>query len=90
MCVRVFVMQQIPDSNLLMLVVQADCDCSRQYPPITMEPNQVKYILSHCYTGPCCGVQYTGVLSHKNRIICFALTISLTQSHIMPRLNVTG
>ncbi|KAF3705110.1 Voltage-dependent calcium channel subunit alpha-2/delta-4 [Channa argus] len=40
-----FVVQQIPESNLLMLVVQADCDCSRQYPRITMEPKEVKYIL---------------------------------------------
>lgn len=48
MCVllfRMFVVQQIPDSNLLMLVVQADCDCSKQYSPITMEPKEVKYIL---------------------------------------------
>lgn len=47
MCLRfrMFVVQQIPESNLLMLVVQADCDCSRQYPPITMEPKEVKYIL---------------------------------------------
>ncbi|CAL8337835.1 unnamed protein product [Arctogadus glacialis] len=37
-CQKMFVVQQVPDSNLLMLVVQADCDCSRQYPPITMEP----------------------------------------------------
>lgn len=43
---RMFVVQQIPESNLLMLVVQADCDCSRQFPPITMEPKEVKYILS--------------------------------------------
>uniref|UniRef100_H3CQ56 Calcium voltage-gated channel auxiliary subunit alpha2delta 4 n=1 Tax=Tetraodon nigroviridis TaxID=99883 RepID=H3CQ56_TETNG len=42
-CQKVFVVQQIPDSNLLMLVVQADCDCSRQYPPITMEPREVKH-----------------------------------------------
>ncbi|XP_063761785.1 voltage-dependent calcium channel subunit alpha-2/delta-4 isoform X4 [Eleginops maclovinus] len=42
-CQKMFVVQQIPDSNLLMLVVQADCDCSRQYPPITMEPKEVKY-----------------------------------------------
>ncbi|XP_033470392.2 voltage-dependent calcium channel subunit alpha-2/delta-4 isoform X1 [Epinephelus lanceolatus] len=44
-CQKMFVVQQIPDSNLLMLVVQADCDCSRQYPPITMEPKEVRYIL---------------------------------------------
>ncbi|XP_075967769.1 voltage-dependent calcium channel subunit alpha-2/delta-4 isoform X3 [Anarhichas minor] len=45
-CQKMFVVQQIPESNLLMLVVQADCDCSRQYPPITMEPEEVKYIAS--------------------------------------------
>ncbi|KAF3859174.1 hypothetical protein F7725_021573 [Dissostichus mawsoni] len=39
-CQKMFVVQQIPDSNLLMLVVQADCDCSKQYPPITMEPKE--------------------------------------------------
>uniref|UniRef100_A0AAQ5Z7L7 Calcium voltage-gated channel auxiliary subunit alpha2delta 4 n=1 Tax=Amphiprion ocellaris TaxID=80972 RepID=A0AAQ5Z7L7_AMPOC len=44
-CQKMFVVQQIPDSNLLMLVVQADCDCSRQYSRITMEPKEVKYIL---------------------------------------------
>nr|XP_019947682.1 PREDICTED: voltage-dependent calcium channel subunit alpha-2/delta-4-like [Paralichthys olivaceus] len=42
-CQKMFVVHQIPDSNLLMLVVQADCDCSRQYSPITMEPKEVKY-----------------------------------------------
>ncbi|XP_055367095.1 voltage-dependent calcium channel subunit alpha-2/delta-4 isoform X3 [Betta splendens] len=42
-CQKMFVVQQIPESNLLMLVVQADCDCSRQHPPITMEPKEVKY-----------------------------------------------
>ncbi|CAG5927577.1 unnamed protein product [Menidia menidia] len=44
-CQKMFVVQQIPESNLLMLVVQADCDCSRQHPPITLEPKEVKYIL---------------------------------------------
>uniref|UniRef100_A0A8C9ZEG5 Calcium voltage-gated channel auxiliary subunit alpha2delta 4 n=1 Tax=Sander lucioperca TaxID=283035 RepID=A0A8C9ZEG5_SANLU len=39
-CQKMFVVQQIPESNLLMLVVQADCDCSRQYPPLTMEPKE--------------------------------------------------
>lgn len=42
-CQKMFVVQQIPESNLLMLVVQADCDCSKQFPPITMEPKEVKY-----------------------------------------------
>uniref|UniRef100_A0A3B5PYT3 Calcium channel, voltage-dependent, alpha 2/delta subunit 4a n=1 Tax=Xiphophorus maculatus TaxID=8083 RepID=A0A3B5PYT3_XIPMA len=42
-CQKMFVVQQIPESNLLMLVVQGDCDCSRQYPPITLEPKEVKY-----------------------------------------------
>ncbi|KTF95967.1 hypothetical protein cypCar_00025508 [Cyprinus carpio] len=42
---EMFVINQIPDSNLLLVVIQADCDCSRQYVPITMEPKEVKYIL---------------------------------------------
>uniref|UniRef100_A0A8C1QHT7 Calcium voltage-gated channel auxiliary subunit alpha2delta 4 n=1 Tax=Cyprinus carpio TaxID=7962 RepID=A0A8C1QHT7_CYPCA len=44
-CQKMFVINQIPDSNLLLVVIQADCDCSRQYVPITMEPKEVKYIL---------------------------------------------
>ncbi|XP_047431282.1 voltage-dependent calcium channel subunit alpha-2/delta-4 isoform X2 [Mugil cephalus] len=42
-CQKMFVVQQIPESNLLMLVVQADCDCSRHYSPITMAAEEVKY-----------------------------------------------
>lgn len=42
---RMFVLQQVANSNLVMLVVQADCDCSRQYSPITLTPREVKYIL---------------------------------------------
>ncbi|XP_016417523.1 voltage-dependent calcium channel subunit alpha-2/delta-4-like [Sinocyclocheilus rhinocerous] len=44
-CQKMFVLQQVPNSNLVMLVVQADCDCSRQYAPITLAPREVKYIL---------------------------------------------
>ncbi|XP_059401936.1 voltage-dependent calcium channel subunit alpha-2/delta-4-like isoform X1 [Carassius carassius] len=43
-CQKMFVLQQVPNSNLVMLVVQADCDCSRQYAPITLAPREVKYI----------------------------------------------
>ncbi|XP_041833562.1 voltage-dependent calcium channel subunit alpha-2/delta-4 isoform X2 [Melanotaenia boesemani] len=42
-CQKMFVVQQIPESNLLMLVVQGDCDCSRQHPPITLGAKEVKY-----------------------------------------------
>ncbi|XP_026864540.2 voltage-dependent calcium channel subunit alpha-2/delta-4 [Electrophorus electricus] len=42
-CQKAFVIQHIPESNLLLIVVQADCDCSRQYSSITMEPREVKY-----------------------------------------------
>ncbi|XP_072311306.1 voltage-dependent calcium channel subunit alpha-2/delta-4 isoform X2 [Eucyclogobius newberryi] len=45
-CQKMFVVQQIPDTNLLMLVVQADCDCSKQYPSITLARQEVKYISS--------------------------------------------
>ncbi|XP_058842409.1 voltage-dependent calcium channel subunit alpha-2/delta-4-like isoform X1 [Acipenser ruthenus] len=43
-CQKMFVVQQITNSNLLLLVTQADCDCSF-YPLITLEPHEVKYIL---------------------------------------------
>ncbi|XP_051979037.1 voltage-dependent calcium channel subunit alpha-2/delta-4 [Xyrauchen texanus] len=42
-CQKMFVLKQVPNSNLVMLVVQADCDCSRQYAPITLMPKEVKY-----------------------------------------------
>lgn len=45
LCCRMFVLQQVVNSNLVMLVVQADCDCSRHYAPITLTPKEVKYIL---------------------------------------------
>lgn len=99
MCVRVFVVQQIPDSNLLMLVVQADCDCSRQYPPITMEPKEVKYILSLYVLLDPAGVSSTQAfypmksednLFQKSQCVSSRHCSSLTPSHIMPRLNVTG
>ncbi|XP_048865382.1 voltage-dependent calcium channel subunit alpha-2/delta-4 isoform X2 [Brienomyrus brachyistius] len=45
-CHKMFVMQQIANSNLLMLVVQGECDCARRFPPITLEPKEVKYITS--------------------------------------------
>lgn len=44
-CFRMFVVQAIPDSNLVLVVTQADCDCSRQYGPILLEPKEIKYIL---------------------------------------------
>lgn len=123
LCVRMFVVQQIPDSNLLMLVVQADCDCSRQYPPITMDPKEVKYILS-CYIILAttmyrieyplfimiqdCKTRFRGQVEGWSQPPCWPLKTedhlfwtsqrassfqccsSLTPSHIMPQLNVTG
>uniref|UniRef100_A0A4W3K8X8 Calcium voltage-gated channel auxiliary subunit alpha2delta 4 n=1 Tax=Callorhinchus milii TaxID=7868 RepID=A0A4W3K8X8_CALMI len=43
-CQKMFVVQQIVNSNLLMLVSDANCDCS-MFPPVTLEPTEVKYIL---------------------------------------------
>lgn len=37
-------MQQIPSSNLLLLVTDLACDCSA-YSPILQEATEVKYIL---------------------------------------------
>ncbi|XP_030281073.1 voltage-dependent calcium channel subunit alpha-2/delta-4-like isoform X4 [Sparus aurata] len=42
-CQKMFVVQAIPDSNLVLVVTQADCDCSRQYGPILLEPKEIKY-----------------------------------------------
>ncbi|MEQ2220568.1 hypothetical protein ILYODFUR_006719 [Ilyodon furcidens] len=44
-CFRMFVVQQIPDSNLVLVVTQASCDCSRQFGPILLQPKEIKYIL---------------------------------------------
>ncbi|KAM3870199.1 voltage-dependent calcium channel subunit alpha-2/delta-4-like [Diretmus argenteus] len=41
-CQKMFVVQQVPDSNLVLVVTQADCDCSRQYGPILLEPKEIK------------------------------------------------
>ncbi|CAH7184504.1 Cacna2d4 [Phodopus roborovskii] len=43
-CQKTFVMQQIPSSNLLLLVTDNTCDCST-YSPILQEATEVKYIL---------------------------------------------
>lgn len=42
LCCRVFVVQQIPNSNLLFLVTDPTCDCSI-FPPVLQEATEVKY-----------------------------------------------
>ncbi|XP_069905373.1 voltage-dependent calcium channel subunit alpha-2/delta-4 isoform X2 [Oryctolagus cuniculus] len=44
-CQKVFVIQQIPNSNLLLLVTDSTCDCS-SFPPVLQEATEVKYIAS--------------------------------------------
>uniref|UniRef100_A0A3B3TLH2 Voltage-dependent calcium channel alpha-2/delta subunit conserved region domain-containing protein n=1 Tax=Poecilia latipinna TaxID=48699 RepID=A0A3B3TLH2_9TELE len=44
-CQKMFVVQQVPDSNLVLVVTQASCDCSRQFGPILLQPKEIKYIL---------------------------------------------
>lgn len=44
-----FVAQQIENSNLLLLVTEAYCDCSI-FPPVLLEPTEVKYILCRTLT----------------------------------------
>ncbi|KAG9339105.1 hypothetical protein JZ751_024136 [Albula glossodonta] len=39
-CQKMFVLQQIANSNLIMVVIQADCDCSRKYSAITLDPKE--------------------------------------------------
>ncbi|XP_041651919.1 voltage-dependent calcium channel subunit alpha-2/delta-4-like [Cheilinus undulatus] len=42
-CQKMFVVQAIPNSNLVFVVTQADCDCSRQYGPMLLAPKEIKY-----------------------------------------------
>ncbi|XP_051917258.1 voltage-dependent calcium channel subunit alpha-2/delta-4-like isoform X2 [Hippocampus zosterae] len=42
-CQKMFVVQRVPDSNLLVVVTEANCDCSRQYGAIPLEPKEIKY-----------------------------------------------
>ncbi|XP_037109060.1 voltage-dependent calcium channel subunit alpha-2/delta-4-like [Syngnathus acus] len=42
-CQKMFVVQRVPDSNLLVVVTEANCDCSRQYSPIPLEAKEIKY-----------------------------------------------
>ncbi|XP_045051365.2 voltage-dependent calcium channel subunit alpha-2/delta-4 isoform X2 [Desmodus rotundus] len=44
-CQKVFVMQQIPNSNLLLLVTDPACDCSI-FPQVLQEATEVKYNVS--------------------------------------------
>ncbi|KAK5863664.1 hypothetical protein PBY51_000677 [Eleginops maclovinus] len=41
-CIKSFVIQQIPSSNLFMVVVDNKCDCS-MFEPITMDPIEIMY-----------------------------------------------
>uniref|UniRef100_A0A8D0GVE2 Calcium voltage-gated channel auxiliary subunit alpha2delta 4 n=1 Tax=Sphenodon punctatus TaxID=8508 RepID=A0A8D0GVE2_SPHPU len=43
-CQKMFVVQRIANSNLLLLVTDAVCDCSI-FPPVLLQPKEVKYIL---------------------------------------------
>ncbi|XP_015419820.1 PREDICTED: voltage-dependent calcium channel subunit alpha-2/delta-4 isoform X2 [Myotis davidii] len=56
-CQKIFVMQQIPNSNLLLLVTDPTCDCSI-FPPVLQEATEVKYILLICHNvqGECPGL----------------------------------
>ncbi len=42
---RSFVIQQIPSSNLFMVVIDNTCDCS-DFGPVTMDPIEIMYILN--------------------------------------------
>lgn len=55
-------MQQIPNSNLLLLVTDPTCDCSI-FPPVLQEATEVKYILLICHN-----VQGEGRVSVQERL----------------------
>lgn len=69
---RSFVIQQIPSSNLFMVVVDNKCDCS-MFEPITMEPIEIMYILHRSKTG----IKITISLD------CVSLTVKYILFHLM-------
>ncbi|KAG2471196.1 CA2D4 protein, partial [Polypterus senegalus] len=46
-CQKMFVVQQIANSNLLMLITEAECDCSI-FPPVTLQAKESSVSLNHC------------------------------------------
>ncbi|XP_053574828.1 voltage-dependent calcium channel subunit alpha-2/delta-4 [Bombina bombina] len=44
-CQKMFVLQQVPNSNLLLLISDSACDCSI-FPPVSLQAKEVKYIAS--------------------------------------------
>uniref|UniRef100_A0A8C3ST92 Calcium voltage-gated channel auxiliary subunit alpha2delta 3 n=1 Tax=Chelydra serpentina TaxID=8475 RepID=A0A8C3ST92_CHESE len=46
-CFKSFVIQQIPSSNLFMVVVDNECNCESIL-PITMEPIEIRSLLNYC------------------------------------------
>ncbi|XP_019713231.1 voltage-dependent calcium channel subunit alpha-2/delta-4-like isoform X2 [Hippocampus comes] len=80
-CQKMFVVQQVPDSNLLVVVTEANCDCSRQYGAIPLEPKEIKYILlPNALAAP-----PSGRLPQSD-----SAAFSLTTSNITPRSSATG
>ncbi|XP_049430902.1 voltage-dependent calcium channel subunit alpha-2/delta-4-like [Epinephelus fuscoguttatus] len=75
-CQKMFVVQQIPDSNLVLVVTQADCDCSRQYGPIPLDPREIKYIL------------HLLMVNRGSSAPCWRHTILVTAAGTAPHHNV--
>ncbi len=78
---RTFVIQQIPSSNLFMVVVENTCDCSSA-PPVTMEPIEIIYILFINQLKPL-------LVEREVKAWVFVWLSALTSEHIMRLWSAT-
>ncbi|GCC30282.1 hypothetical protein chiPu_0008730, partial [Chiloscyllium punctatum] len=85
-CQKIFVVQNIENSNLLLLATEAYCDCSI-FPPVTLEPNELRRRPNACYAfhpeenaeecGGASGISLAGMLLLLN--VGVAVTVAVLQ-----------
>ncbi|AWP02794.1 putative voltage-dependent calcium channel subunit alpha-2/delta-3-like [Scophthalmus maximus] len=70
-CVRSFVIQQIPSSNLFMVVVDNKCDCSSA-PPVTMDPIEIMVHFSEALilVPFCSSIHFLDTFEHNESLKC--------------------
>ncbi|KAM4675764.1 voltage-dependent calcium channel subunit alpha-2/delta-4 [Discoglossus pictus] len=78
-CQKMFVLHQVTNSNLLLLVSDSTCDCST-FPPVLLQAKEVKYILFYwCYRirfrrtlclGWGCSIVFLDTAAHNASVKC--------------------
>eukprot|EP00079_Xenopus_tropicalis_P022836 XP_012814812.1 PREDICTED: voltage-dependent calcium channel subunit alpha-2/delta-4-like [Xenopus tropicalis] len=78
-CQKMFVLQQVMNSNLLLLVTDATCDCST-FPPVSLRAKEVKYILRQ--------LRYIVSILHRNIDISIEFLCRVYSLHSLDILYV--